>query len=72
MITPIFKQLQEELTDVTFETVDIDATPEMATMYKVRSVPTVIIFKDGSDVVSLTGAASKRQYLDLIEEAKNA
>lgn len=71
MITPIFKQLQEEMPAVTFETVDVDASPDLATQYKVRSVPTIIIFKNDIDVVSLTGANSKAGYTELINDVIN-
>ena len=72
MLAPVFKQLEQELSDVTFETVNIDETPDVATTYSVRSIPTVIVFKNDMDVISLTGAGSKRQYMDMIQEARDA
>jgi len=39
--------------------------------YKVRSVPTIIIFKNDIDVVSLTGANSKAGYTELINDVIN-
>lgn len=72
MLSPMFKQMENDITDVTFETIDVDENPLMAEMYSVRSVPTVLIFKDEVKVASYTGATSKQDYLDLIEEARNA
>lgn len=72
MLSPLFKQLEQDITDITFETIDVDESPELATEYSVRSVPTVMIFKDDTVVASLVGAGSRPEYLALIEEARNA
>jgi thioredoxin 1 len=38
--------------------VDIDASPEIASRYKVQAVPTVILFKRGQAVLSRPGVLS--------------
>lgn len=72
MLSPLFKQMEQDITDVTFETIDVDETPLMAELYSVRSVPTVLVYKNEEKIGSYVGAGSKRDYLDLIEEARNA
>ena len=71
MLAPIFKQMQEEMPDITFETVDVDENPEEAEAYSVRSVPTVFIHNDENNkVIGLTGANPKTAYLNAMEAVK--
>jgi thioredoxin 1 len=72
MLSPLFKQMEKDMVDVLFETIDVDEDPIKATEYNVRSVPTVLVFKDGEHFASLVGAASKNEYVSLIEEVRNA
>lgn len=72
MLSPLFKQMEEDIKDVTFETIDVDENPLMAEMHSVRSVPTVLIYKNEEKISSYIGAGSKKEYMDLIEEARNA
>lgn len=47
---------------------NVDENPEVASEYGVKSIPTVIIFKDGEEVNRIVGANSKQTYVDAIEE----
>ena len=38
---------------------DVDETTELATMYGIMSVPTLVLFKDGKEVSRLVGAQMK-------------
>ena len=49
--------------------VNVDENPETAGKYEVMSIPTLIIFKDGKPIKTITGVQSKEV---LIEELKNA
>lgn len=69
MLAPVIKSLESDFTDVTFETVDIDSSPEVAQEYHVRSVPTVVILKDGAELERLVGALPKQKYIDSINNA---
>jgi|MGYP003325034658 thioredoxin 1 len=68
MVAPVIEQLSKELPDVTFNTVDIDKQPDVAEAYRVRSVPTILIIKNGEVVNSLVGAQPKQVYLAAIKE----
>jgi thioredoxin 1 len=46
--------------------VDMDASPNIAVTYGVRSAPTLLIFKDGKVVQQMVGAPSKRQLMDTL------
>jgi thioredoxin 1 len=51
---PILEKVAKEL-GVEVEYVDIEEQPEMAAKYKVRSVPTMVILKDGEIKNTLVG-----------------
>ncbi len=45
---PILKQVKEELREqVRIIKVDVDRNPQIATKYQIRSIPTLMLFKDG-------------------------
>lgn len=43
--------------------IDVDTSPETAIAYGVLATPTLIVFRDGEPVKSLTGARPKRRLL---------
>ena len=47
---------------------NVDENSTIATDYKVRSIPTVIVFKNGEEAKRIVGANSKQTYIDAIEE----
>ena len=70
MLAPIFGEVQNEVSDVMFETIDVDANRDKATQYSVSSVPTVIIEKDGQIVNRFSGVKPKSAIVSLINQYK--
>lgn len=52
---PIIEDLEEKHPDVDFEKVDVDDDPDTARDYGVRSVPTIVVEKDGEIVEKFIG-----------------
>ena len=52
---PIIDDLEEEHPDVEFEKIDVDESPDVAQEYGVRSVPTIVVEKDGEIVEKFIG-----------------
>jgi thioredoxin 1 len=52
---PIFEAASEKHADVTFAKVDTDAEQEIAMRFQVRSIPTIMAFRDGVPVFSQAG-----------------
>jgi thioredoxin len=46
---------------------DVDENPAAATRFNVRSVPTLMLFKNGTPIATHVGAPSKRQLASFIE-----
>ncbi|WP_020522700.1 thioredoxin [Catelliglobosispora koreensis] len=69
-VAPVLEEIANEMADrVTVVKLDIDANPETARAYRVMSVPTLTIFKQGRPVQSVAGAKPKADIVRLIEAA---
>ena len=67
MIEPILDQLSDELTEkAKIVKVDVDQFKEMAIEYGVKSVPTLLIFKNGEIVDRIVGALPKNELKDKV------
>ena len=55
---PIMESLQNEMS-ITF--IDVDSSPQTATTWNVRSVPTVLVIENGVEKRRLVGAKSKEE-----------
>jgi thioredoxin 1 len=69
MIDPILKQLEEEYTDkgVIINNCDAQINTELTKKFGVRSVPTMIFFKDGEEIDKVTGLVAKNVLAEKIE-----
>ena len=65
-LAPLFEQLKSSFPNVTFETIDVDNSPEETQENFVTSIPTVIFFKDGVAKQRFTGMQPKSMYVDTI------
>lgn len=64
---PIYGEIAEELQkQVAFGEVDIDHSPEIANAFGIRSIPTIVIFKDGKPVDGIVGMAQKSLLVENI------
>jgi thioredoxin 1 len=60
MISPLLDELAEEFGgQVRVAKVNVDENPNTAANYNIRSLPTLLVFKDGQVVDQLVGAAPK-------------
>ena len=67
-VAPIIEALANENPDFFVGTVDVDMQPMLAARVQVRSIPTVILMKDGQVVKQFVGAQSKETYQKAIDE----
>jgi len=67
MIAPVVEELAEEFDGkAKIVKVNTDEEQDIAVKYGVRSIPTIIFFKDGQQVDTMVGAASKEAFADKI------
>ena len=68
MLIPISQSLSKEMSDkVYFAKVDIDRSLEITQDYKIVSVSTMIIFKNGKEVERIVGFIPKEQIKSKIK-----
>lgn len=67
MLGPVVDMVAEELTDIKVCKVDIDENPDLAFVYKVVSIPTLIVFKNGTIANRSVGVISKSEIIDLVK-----
>jgi len=70
ILSPIFNELQNEVSGVSFETVDVDNNKDKASHYSVSSIPTVIFERNGQVIDRFTGVKSKTAIIALINQYK--
>jgi thioredoxin 1 len=67
-IAPIVEELADEYAGrVGFGKVNVDENPKAATDYGIRSIPTLLLFKDGKPMTQIVGLRSKaelKKHLD--------
>ncbi len=69
-LKPIFEEVRNGYGSsiVKFEEYDVDESSDVASKYNIRSVPTVIVEKNGKEVGRFAGVQSKIAYVNLINE----
>jgi thioredoxin 1 len=67
-LAPVINEIKNQFSNVKFEDYDVDIAYDEATKYGIRSVPTVIIEKDGKEINRFTGMSSKMAYINAINE----
>ncbi|MDZ4164527.1 MAG: thioredoxin [Smithellaceae bacterium] len=69
-IAPLLEELAEEYKDkAKISKINIDDNPKVAATYDVRSIPTLILFKDGKVLDRVVGLVPKERLETLINKA---
>lgn len=69
MVGPILDELAEEREDFKICKIDVDQAQNLAAQYRIMSIPTMIVFKDGKAGTPSLGAKPKQAIIDLVENA---
>ena len=67
---PTFEQASEEHHDIVFGKVDTEAQPELAAAFGIRSIPTLMVFRDNIVLYAQPGALPPDVFADLIGQTK--
>lgn len=69
MIAPSLEEISEEMAgEVKIAKLDIDSNQQSAMNYGVRSIPTMLLFKDGQVAAQLVGAQPKGKIAEWIKQ----
>lgn len=67
MIAPIIAEIADERTDVSVGKINVDEASDLAREYKIYSIPTLVVLKNGKEVRRATGARPKADILALLD-----
>lgn len=67
MLMPVLEEISKETDAFQIVKVNADEEPDIVSEYKVSSIPTLIVVKDGKEVNRSVGLISKEAILKLIE-----
>jgi thioredoxin 1 len=67
---PIFEQASEKHPDITFGKVDTDKETELSGAFAIRSIPTLMVFRDGIMLFEQAGALPAAALEDLIRQVR--
>lgn len=67
MIAPILEEIAEEREDVKICKIDVDQAMDIAAQFRVVSIPTLVVLRDGKVIAQSVGAIPKEEILELLE-----
>ena len=67
MMAPILHELETEMPDVQIGKVNVDEQMDLARQFRVVSIPTLIILKNGQEVQRMVGVTSKEELKDALK-----
>ena len=63
---PIVEELNREQTIAKFQIIDADVNPELVKNFNISSIPTFIMFEDGTETRRMTGAQTRESLMRFI------
>lgn len=66
MVGPILEEIAGERSDIKIGKINVDGQPELASQFRVMSIPTLIVIKDGKIVNQSMGAKPKNAILAML------
>lgn len=70
VFAPIFERASEKYPEMTFAKVDTEAESQLAGMYGINSIPTLVIYRDGIPVFGQPGALPEAVLEDLLRQVQ--
>ena len=66
MVLPVVEEIAKERSDIKVGKVNVDEQKELAKQFRVLSIPTLVVIKDGKVEKRSMGAKSKAQILEML------
>ena len=66
MVAPILDEIAGERSDIKVAKINVDEEMELAAQFRVASIPTLLVFKNGEVVNQSVGARPKKDILALL------
>lgn len=66
MMASVLDEIEAEHPEITVAKVDVDENPDIASQYQITSIPTLIVFKDGSPAAVSVGFKPKNEIEQML------
>lgn len=67
MLSPVVDEVAEELEGVKVGKINVDEQPELASQYRIMTIPTLVVLKNGEEVTRSSGVISKEDIKELVK-----
>ncbi len=67
-LAPVMNEIKGQFSNVKFEDYDVDVAFDEATQYAIRSVPTIVIERNGVEMKRFVGMQSKGALVEAISQ----
>ena len=68
MLSPIIEEIKEERKDIKVISIDVDQEVKLSQEYSIFTIPCLIVFENGKEVVRNSGFMSKEEVLKMLGE----
>ncbi|MEM5811923.1 MAG: thioredoxin [Candidatus Aenigmatarchaeota archaeon] len=68
ILSPIIEEVSKEYKNIKFVKINVDENTEIAQLYDVKSIPTLLYFQNGNLVNRTVGALPKTKIKEIIEK----
>ncbi|MBQ3252705.1 MAG: thioredoxin [Oscillospiraceae bacterium] len=66
MVVPMVEEIAKERPDIKVGKINVDENPELATQFRIMSIPTLVVMENGKIVNQATGARPKNAILAML------
>lgn len=66
MLAPTIEEIADERTDIKVGKVNVDEQAELASQFRVMSIPTLVVIKEGKIINQAMGVRPKSQILEML------
>lgn len=70
MFSPVFEKVSEKNDDITFGKVNTEEQGELAAAFQIRSIPTLMVMRDGIILHQQAGALPQAALEDLVDQVR--
>ncbi len=68
VLSPVVEEIASEVSDVKVGKINVDEEPELASRFRIMSIPTLLLFKDGQLAETSIGLRPKSAILEMLNQ----
>ena len=67
MLSPVIEEVSQENSNIKVVKINVDESQEIAVKYQVMSIPTLVVIKNGNEVMRSVGLIDKSQIVNMFK-----